>query len=102
MAKNLIGKNWVESSSGNILEILNPATGEVIDTVPESNEKDANEAVEAAILGQKKWAKRTLHERGKILMKFAELVEKNKDELADQEKQENQSKKQLEKLQTYK
>ena len=53
MAKNLIGKNWVESSSGNILEILNPATGEVIDTVPESNEKDANEAVEAAILGQK-------------------------------------------------
>ncbi len=83
MAKNLIGKNWVESSSGNILEILNPATGEVIDTVPESNEKDANKAVEVAILGQKKWAKRPLHERGKILMKFAELVEKNKDELAD-------------------
>jgi len=82
MAKNLIGNKWVDSSSSNTLNVINPATGEVIDTVPESNEKDADLAVEAALEGYKKWSKRPLHERGKILMKFAELVEKNKDELA--------------------
>ena len=82
MAKNLIGNKWVDSTSGKVLEVLNPATGEVIDTVPESNEADCNQAVEAALEGYKKWSKRPIHERGKILMKFTELVEKNKDELA--------------------
>ena len=82
MAKNLIGNKWLDSVSGNTLKIMNPATNEVIDTVPESNEQDADLAVNAALEGYKKWSKRPMHERGKILMKFAELVEKNKNNLA--------------------
>lgn len=80
--KNLIGKDWCDASNSKTITITNPATNEIIDTVPESTEEDCDRAVKAAKAGQKIWAKKPLHERGKILMKFVELVEKNKDELA--------------------
>lgn len=82
MAKNLIGNKWLDASDGGVITITNPATGQVIDTVPESTARDCDAAVQAAKKGQKLWAKRPLHERAKILMKFVSLVEKNKDELA--------------------
>ncbi len=82
MAKNLIGDKWLDASDGAIITITNPATKEVIDTVPESTKKDCDAAVQAAKKGQKIWSQRPLHERVKILMKFVSLVEKHKDELA--------------------
>lgn len=82
MAKNLIGNKWLDASDGGVITITNPATGQVIDTVPESTARDCDAAVQAAKKGQKIWVKRPLHERAKILMKFVSLVEKNKDELA--------------------
>ena len=82
MAKNLIGTEWLDASDNAVIKITNPATGELIDTVPESTEADCAKAVQAAKKGQKFWAKRPMHERAKILMKFVSLVEKHKDELA--------------------
>ena len=82
MAKNLIGDKWLDASDGAIITITNPATKEVIDTVPESTKKDCDAAVQAAKKGQKIWSQRPLHGRAKILMKFVSLVEKHKDELA--------------------
>lgn len=82
MAKNLIGSAWTDASNGEFITITNPATGKVIDTVPESTKEDCDKAVKAAKEGQKKWSKKSINERGKILLKFVELVEKNKDELA--------------------
>lgn len=82
MAKNLIGNKWLDASDGGVITITNPATGQVIDTVPESTARDCDAAVQAAKKGQKLWVKRPLHERAKILMKFVSLVERNKDELA--------------------
>lgn len=82
MAKNLIGDKWVDASDKAVIRITNPATGKLIDTVPESTKQDCNNAVQAAKKGQKKWAKRPIHERAEILMKFVALVEKNKDKLA--------------------
>lgn len=82
MAKNLIGNKWLDASDGGIITITNPATGQVIDTVPESTARDCDAAVQAAKKGQKLWVKRPLHERAKILMKFVSLVERDKDSLA--------------------
>ena len=42
MAKNLIGDKWLDASDGGIITITNPATKEVIDTVPESTKKDCD------------------------------------------------------------
>ena len=80
--KNLIGKNWMDASDGKVIEVTNPATNEFIDTVPNSSLDDVDMAVKEAIIGQKVWAKVPIHERGKILMKFNELVKSHRDELA--------------------
>ncbi len=82
MAKNLIGNKWVDSSDGNVIRVINPATDEFIDTVPESTEDDCNKAVIEARKGYEVWSKIPLHERADILYKFNDLVLKNKDELA--------------------
>ena len=82
MAKNLIGNKWLDASDGAVITITNPATREVIDTVPESTQKDCDAAVAAARKGQKLWVKKPIYERAAILMKFVSLVEKHKDELA--------------------
>ena len=79
--KNLIGKNWMDASDGKVIEVTNPATNEFIDTVPNSSLDDVDMAVKEAIIGQKVWAKVPIHERGKILMKFNELVKSHRDEL---------------------
>ena len=82
MAKNLIGKNWCDASDGRTINITNPATNELIDTVPESSNLDCDKAVEAAVEGQREWVKKPIHERANILMKFVSLIEEHKDELA--------------------
>ena len=82
MAKNLIGASWCDASDGMTITITNPATNEVIDTVPESTKEDCDRAVEAEKLAQKEWRKLPVWERAEILMKFVSLVERDKDELA--------------------
>ena len=77
--KNLIGKEWLDSSDGSIIEITNPATGELIDTIPSSTLEDVDKCVKTAHQAQKEWAKIPMHKRGEILYKFAELVENEKE-----------------------
>ncbi len=80
--KNLIGGEKKESISGQVIEVTNPATGEFIDTVPNSTAQDVDQAVSVAKAAQVTWAKTPLHERGAILEKFVDLVEENKENLA--------------------
>ena len=80
--KSLIGKKWVDSLDGKVIEVYNPATNELIDTVPSLSEEEVNEAVEYAYLKHKEWAKVPVQERCSILMKFVSLVERDKDILA--------------------
>ena len=72
MAKNLIGENWVDSSNGKTIEILNPATNQLIDTVPDPSKEDCDAAVEAAVKGQKVWAEKSIVERANVLMKLCQ------------------------------
>ncbi|MDR3311544.1 MAG: aldehyde dehydrogenase family protein [Spirochaetaceae bacterium] len=78
----IIDGKAVGASDGATIDVLNPATGKVIDTVPAATQTDIKLAVEKAKAGQKKWAQVPVHEKGDILLKFVALVEENKEDLA--------------------
>jgi aldehyde dehydrogenase (NAD+) len=82
--KLLINNRWVNSRSGKTFPTINPSTGEEICQVAEADEADVNEAVKAARHAFEKgpWRKMSAAERGHLLYKLAELVEKHADELA--------------------
>jgi len=80
--KNLIGYEWKDASNGATIEVTNPATGELICTVPNVTVEDVDTSVKVAVEEQKRWAEVPMHERGRILYKFASLVEEKKEELA--------------------
>ncbi len=80
--KNIVGKERLDASNKKVIEVENPATGEILDTVPNATKEDVDRVVKIAKIAQKKWAKIPLHERGRILEKFVELVEEKSEELA--------------------
>ena len=80
--KNLIGYEWKDASSGETIDVINPATNELIATVPNVTEQDVDEAVKVAEIEQKKWAEVSIYDRADKLYRFVELVEENKDRLA--------------------
>ena len=55
--QNLIGDKWMDSVSKKTTNVVNPATGEIIDTIPASTLIDVDLAVDTAYEAQKKWAK---------------------------------------------
>ena len=80
--KMIINGKAVDAATAAVIEVVNPATGKVLDTIPAATENDVKLAVEKAKAGQKIWAKVPVHERGEIMMKFIGLVEENKERLA--------------------
>ncbi|WP_371420693.1 aldehyde dehydrogenase family protein [Tardiphaga sp.] len=79
----LIDGKWVDAKSGKKFETHNPATGELLATVAEGDAGDIDLAVAAARRAfEGPWSKAKPYERQALLLKFAELVEKNFDELA--------------------
>ena len=80
--KNLIGYEWKDASNGAVIEVVNPATQELIDTVPNVTDEDVDEAVKVAMEEQKKWEKVSIYDRADILYKFVDLIEENKERLA--------------------
>lgn len=63
-------------------QTFNPATGEVLATLPIAGEAEINAAVARAAIAQKEWAKRTGTERGRIMRRAAEILRERNDELA--------------------
>jgi 1-pyrroline dehydrogenase len=80
--KQFIGGEWVGSASGETMEVLNPATGEVIAEVPRSNEKDVERAVAAAKKAWADWRGKTPKDRMELLLKLADVVDDHAEELA--------------------
>lgn len=78
----LIGGKFVDASDGGKLDIVNPATGEVIDSVPAGTLDDLDKAISLAVEGQKEWNSVPLHEKMRILEKYACLIEENVEEIA--------------------
>ena len=82
VVKVLIGKNWSEGTGTTKIEVVNPATQELIDKVPNVSLEDVDTAVTVAKEEQKKWEQVSIYDRGDILYKFVDLVEENKERLA--------------------
>jgi aldehyde dehydrogenase (NAD+) len=79
----LINGEWVRAASGKTFESKNPATGEVLAVVAEGDKEDIDRAVTAARRAfEGSWSKWKPYERQALLLKIAELVEKNYDELS--------------------
>ncbi|MDO5574526.1 MAG: aldehyde dehydrogenase family protein [bacterium] len=80
--KMIINGKAADASDNKVLNVINPATGEIIDTVPSATADDVNAAVAAAKAAQKIWAKVPVCEKAEIMFKFISLVEENKEDLA--------------------
>ena len=88
MAQMIIGGEHVDSRSGQVMEIRNPATGEVVDTVPKGTAEDVQQAVDAAAGAFRPWANTAATKRAELLYKAAELVKEHLQEIAKIETQE--------------
>ena len=79
----LINNRWVPSESGKTFPTINPSTGEEISQVAEADAADVDKAVTAARAAfEGPWRKLRASERGRLLHRLADLIEKNADELA--------------------
>ena len=85
--KNFVGGKWVDAVDGGTMEVLNPATGETIAEVPQGTQADVDRAVEAAKEALPEWLETTPGERAEALLKLADALEENADELAQIESQ---------------
>jgi aminobutyraldehyde dehydrogenase len=81
--KNFVGGEWVEAVEGGTMEVLNPATGETIAEVPAGTAADVDRAVEAAARAWPEWLDSTPAERAELLLKLADILDANADELAE-------------------
>jgi 1-pyrroline dehydrogenase len=85
--KNFVGGKWVDAVEGGTMEVLNPATGEAIAEVPQGTQADVDRAVEAAKEALPEWLETTPGERAEALLKLADALEANADDLAEIESQ---------------
>ena len=84
----IIGGEHVDAADGQTFDVVNPATGEVIATAPLGGREDVDRAVEAARHAfdeRKGWATWAAGKRGRTLAKFAALVKKESESLAQLE-----------------
>jgi aldehyde dehydrogenase (NAD+) len=86
-----IDGQWVNSVSGKTFPTLNPCTGEPICQVAEADKADVDLAVKAArrAFDSGPWSKMSASERGMLIHRLAELIDKNKEELAALESLDN-------------
>ncbi len=89
--KMLIGGKWVEAASGKTFASVNPADGSELAKIAEGDAEDVDRAAKAArkAFDDGKWARMAPSERERLLLKVADLIEKNTTELAQLETLDN-------------
>ena len=89
--KMLINGKWVDSASGKTFPSYNPATGEVLANVAEGDREDIDRAVKAARAAFETgpWSKISPSERGRMMWRLADLIEKHTEEFAQLESLDN-------------
>ncbi len=83
MALMIINGQPVAAASGETMEVRNPATNQVVDTVPKASAEDTRKAIEAAAAAFPKWSSMPAHERASILLKTAAHVRDHLKEVAE-------------------
>ena len=79
--QNFVNGKFVDSKSGKTTELVNPATGKVFATAPNSNEADIDAALNAAAAAFPGWRDSTPSVRQKALLKIADALEANAEKL---------------------
>ncbi|SNC77210.1 aminomuconate-semialdehyde/2-hydroxymuconate-6-semialdehyde dehydrogenase [Hymenobacter gelipurpurascens] len=87
--QNYIGGQLVPPVSGQYLASVEPATGQVFAQIPDSGAEDVAQAVQAAEAAFPAWRRLPAEERGRLLVRIAELIERDLDRLAYAESQDN-------------
>ncbi|ACD19423.1 betaine-aldehyde dehydrogenase [Paraburkholderia phytofirmans] len=77
-----IGGGYVDATSGETFDTLDPATGETLASVQQASAADVDRAVRSAKQGQREWAALTAMQRSRILRRAVDLLRERNDELA--------------------
>lgn len=80
--KCFINGEWVDADSGKTIEVLNPATGKSLATVPDAGEAETRRAIDAAAAALPAWAAKTAKERAIILRRWNDLMLQHQEDLA--------------------
>src|SRR5258707_7868025 len=83
--ENFAGGDWVDAASVETMDVINPATGEVVAAVPRCSAEDVDRAVAAAARALPEWLDRTPKDRSELLFKLADVLEEHAEELAQLE-----------------
>lgn len=81
--QNFIGGQWQSSRSGKTFEVHNPATGELVGTVPDSDESDLKEAIDIAYRAFYAWSRLTAGHRASLLQSWRSLILDHLEPLAE-------------------
>ena len=87
--QHFINNEWVNSVNGGTLDTINPATEEVLATVQAADKADVDIAVAAAKKAFFSWRDVPGPKRRDLLLKLADLIDENKQELAEWESKDN-------------
>jgi aminomuconate-semialdehyde/2-hydroxymuconate-6-semialdehyde dehydrogenase len=87
--ENFIGGNFIGPLSGEFLDNINPATGEVVGQIPNSQKKDIEVAVKAAKNAFPEWSNTSSEKKFTVLNKIADLIDEHLEELAMAETNDN-------------
>ena len=79
---NYIGGQSAAPVSGNYIDNIDPATGQVYSLVPDSDAADVERAVAAAETAFPAWSRTPAADRSRVLMRIADLIERDLDKLA--------------------
>jgi len=77
-----INGQWADADSGKTIDVTNPATGEVLGTIPNMGTAETRRAIEAANAAWVGWRKKTAKERANVLRKLFNLMMENQEDLA--------------------
>jgi succinate-semialdehyde dehydrogenase / glutarate-semialdehyde dehydrogenase len=77
-----INGQWLDADAGGTISVTNPATGEIIGTVPKMGTAETHAAIEAANAAFPAWRARTAAERSALLRRWFELMLENQEDLA--------------------
>src|SRR5271157_5691428 len=89
--KMLINGKWVDAASGKTFATYNPATGEVLSNIAEGDKEDIDRAVKAARAAFETgpWSKISPSERGQMIWRLGDLLQKHLEEFAQLESLDN-------------
>lgn len=82
LEKNLIGGAWTDADSGKVIDVTNPATGDVIGTVPNCGREETNRAIAEAAEAFKTYSRTDLMYRVGLLHKLHDALMDNQSDLA--------------------